>query len=285
VMVNLPGEHGTFLGLMSGRVASVTAVVVGLYFLYLRLARSEEDTPIGVKEGEFGSGASYLASTLLALLFVFELHPHEWLALAWAAMMLGLMAVALLMRDRQFLLQGLVMALASMVAVAVICFPAHGTLSARVSTLAALGSLFAARVLWQFGVIRGRDRFLPPGRGSFLFEPALRHACAVPAAALLFIYVPLECRGDLARYFTIAWAAEGLLLMVLGFGLADRILRFAGIGVLAAAVIKVFSDLMLSTQPRTYKVIALIGLGAILVLTGLIYARFSDQIKKIFKED
>jgi len=34
-----------------------------------------------------------------------------------------------------------------------------------------------------------------------------------------------------------------------------------------------------------YKVIALIGLGSILISIGLIYARFSDRIKKILTEE
>ena len=78
---------------------------------------------------------------------------------------------------------------------------------------------------------------------------------------------------------TVAWAAEGLLLLAAGFPLRDRILRLSGMALFAGCVLKLFAyDLRnLDTLPR---IISFIVLGMILVSVSWIYTRFREQLQR-----
>ena len=76
-----------------------------------------------------------------------------------------------------------------------------------------------------------------------------------------------------------AWGGEGLVLLVSGFPLRDRILRLSGLALLVACILKLFLwDLRhLDTLPRIFSFIVL---GLILVGVSWIYTRFRERVQR-----
>jgi hypothetical protein len=162
--------------------------------------------------------------------------------------------------------------------------PLHGTPLGRLTTGYAIGLLYAARILWHVAFFRFRKLYSGVGNDSGFLARTSRHFFSIPAAALLAVYLPLEFTLTHARsrYLTIAWAIEGLILMVSGFTLNDRVMRFFGLGILAVCVVRVFYDVAILDIDTPYKVLALIGLGTILIITGWIYSHYREQIMRKF---
>lgn len=283
LIINMFHAHGTVMG-MSVRTASVLAAAAGLYYLYLRLISSKNDSPVGVVENNVGSVLSWFGLILIAVLIYMEVRPREYIAPAWTGLVLAAMATGVLLKDRGQLYQSMTVMAAAVIAVPALTFPEHGSRDGRIASGLAIAGMFAARVLWQAAGSFRRELFSVNNVESKFLAQTARHHFSVPAAVLLTILVPLEFHGALAKYLTLALSCEGLLLMILGFALADRILRFGGLGILAVCVVKIFYDLWLLDIGREYKVLAMAGLGVILVLIGWIYARFAGRIKKIMKE-
>jgi hypothetical protein len=125
------------------------------------------------------------------------------------------------------------------------------------ATAAVIACLYAAQCWSPRG---GRRRF-----GFSLLATTL-------LTALLFHQVS----GSL---LTIAWGAEGVLLLASGFPLRDRILRLSGLGLLFLCILKLFLyDLAsLATLPRIFSFLVL---GVILVGVSWIYTRFRDRIER-----
>jgi hypothetical protein len=194
------------------------------------------------------------------------------------------MIVGLAIRSRHLLYQGLLFVFPVAAGVFYFAFPERGTFATRTATLSAIAALFIARILWQTLFANRTQTFETDGEIFSFYKGPACHAWSMTAAALLTVYIPIEMSGHLAKYMTIAWACEGLLLLILGFALRDRALRFSGLGLLAVCVLKVFYDLWILDIERVYKVIALIGLGGILILTGWFYSRYREQIRRFLVE-
>jgi uncharacterized membrane protein len=282
-LVDINAQHGEFIGL-SGRLCSGIVLAAVLIYLFFRLRDSEENTPARVPESAVGIAMSYLATVLIGLLILVEVNPSQWIPALWAVLALVAIAGGIALKERHLILQSLVL-VAPIAGGLIIWNIAHpGSTETRVAASGAIGILFVARILWQVGMARVPGLLGKPGESSLALAGPAMHVYSMSAAALLIIFLSVELSGGLAKYMTIAWAGEGLLLMVLGFALQDRLLRFAGLGVLGVSVIKVFFDLWVLKIDRIYKVIALVGLGAILILTGWLYSRFREQIKRLFVE-
>ena len=75
---------------------------------------------------------------------------------------------------------------------------------------------------------------------------------------------------------TIAWAIEGVTLLVAGFPLRDRILRLSGLVLLLLCILRLFVYDLSSLQglPRIFSFLAL---GVILVAVSWVYTRFRDK--------
>ncbi|HPQ69058.1 MAG TPA: DUF2339 domain-containing protein [bacterium] len=280
VLVNMSGPHGIY-GSLNGRIITVTITALWLMYLFMRLRGSREETILQAPEQYAGALFSYLGTALLIMVMRSDVHPHTLAPAAFAGLLVALMLAGLLLRERHLLYQTLVLVVPVAVGVLYYNFTSVGSYANRTGGFTALALLFLARVLWQTVLVKSAGRYVEEGPVLTFLRGVARHIFSVPAAALLVIFLFLEMSGSLEKYLTIAWAGEGLLLMVLGFALSDRLLRFGGLGLLAVCVLKVFFDLYVLDIERVYKVIALIGLGGILILTGWFYSRYRAQIKKL----
>ena len=72
-------------------------------------------------------------------------------------------------------------------------------------------------------------------------------------------------------------------MIVLGIVRRDRYVRLAGLGLLAVPVIKLFAYDAFELE-QVYRVVAFIGLGALLVIGGFLYQRYSRVIRGFLLE-
>lgn len=97
---------------------------------------------------------------------------------------------------------------------------------------------------------------------------------SVLLAALLYYEVP-------ARFLTIAWALEGVMLLAVGFPARERILRLSGLVLLLACILKVFAYDLREIE-TLFRILSFIVLGLLLLGVSLIYTRFKDQLRRYF---
>lgn len=195
--------------------------------------------------------------------------------------MLLILLLGIALRDKHLLYQSFILVGLVAVGVLTLIFPSRSLKGWTTACEIAIASLFVARIIWDFVSVKLRIYIIYEEAETKLYNDILPQLFSIPAAFLLAIFILLALSGEQAKYLTIAWAGEGLLLMIMGFAMRDRIMRFVGLGLLSFCVIKVFYDLWMLDIDRIYKVIALMGLGGILILIGWIYSRFREQITKL----
>ncbi len=93
---------------------------------------------------------------------------------------------------------------------------------------------------------------------------------ALPATVLYAIFAILAVPGF---WSTVIWAAQGLVLVVAGFALAARDLRYLGLGMFMMVVLKVlFVDM--AGLDMIWKILAFMAVGTILLVASFLYSRF-----------
>jgi uncharacterized membrane protein len=98
-------------------------------------------------------------------------------------------------------------------------------------------------------------------------------------AATLLLSIVLFGRLS-SGLLTVAWAAEGVALLGIGFPLSQRVLRLQGLVLLLICILKLFL-FDLSNLETLYRILSFVALGVILLGVSWIYTRFQDQIKKL----
>ncbi len=154
----------------------------------------------------------------------------------------------------------------------------------------AIGALYlSAYALWRW-----RDQcFLPEER---FFLPAFLVAANVLTLWILsvevieaidrryFFDVAPDVAGNvISLSLSVLWAVYAAVLIVLGIVRRDRYVRLAGLGLLAVPVIKLFAYDAFELE-QVYRVVAFIGLGALLVIGGFLYQRYSRVIRGFLLE-
>ena len=153
--------------------------------------------------------------------------------------------------------------------------------AANAVTIAAIGVVAFA--------FRDRIRGLPEREVEIMrWLPVVAGALALWAMSLEAIHYfavqeeILETEQSSAKHLTLTvlWAICGIGVIVLGFARDESRIRLAGMGLLAVPVVKLFVfDVFLLEQ--IYRVVAFVTLGALLLATGLLYQRYSTELKGI----
>ncbi len=113
-----------------------------------------------------------------------------------------------------------------------------------------------------------------------------RRAFLALACAFLFIFLTFELNTFLAHFVpglraggvTILWSGFALVAVVRGIREDIRMLRYAGLGLFAVVGLKVFLSDLASLSP-TYKMLALLVLGGIVLSGSLIYLRNAQHFQ------
>ena len=98
-----------------------------------------------------------------------------------------------------------------------------------------------------------------------------------------FAVAPNVAGNVISLSLSVLWALYAAALIVLGIIRQDRYVRLAGLGLLAVPIVKLFAYDAFELE-QVYRVIAFIGLGALLVIGGFLYQRYSRVIRGFLLE-
>ncbi len=118
-------------------------------------------------------------------------------------------------------------------------------------------------------------RYSPPAP-AFAAERYLSGFYAVAASLLL---AGVLWRTVLRSWLSLAWALEGLALVVAGFRLPDKTYRVCGLAIFSILLLKIlFADL--AAAGTIYRILSFVVAGAILLLASFGYAKFTGKESK-----
>ena len=146
----------------------------------------------------------------------------------------------------------------------------------------------SAYALWRLPQkhVDPRERFLAPVMliaASFLTLWVLS-AEVIASVDSDYFDVPAGIADNVTSLsLSILWAVYAGILLVAGITLRNRWVRLAGLGLLAIPIIKLFVFDTFDLE-REYRVAAYLGLGAILVVGGFLYQRYSRVIRGFLLE-
>jgi hypothetical protein len=116
--------------------------------------------------------------------------------------------------------------------------------------------------------------------GQFAFRPEWQVAMIAVADVSLWRFLTRWVQeGSGGFYLTLGWAVLALVLFLAGMGLRERIHRWLGLAVLAAALgrVVVFDVWKLETL---YRIVSFFALGVVLLVLGYIYNRYQEKIRQ-----
>jgi uncharacterized membrane protein len=238
------------------RLLTVPVVIAAHYFESWRQQRKRER--LDAWENSLDRPYLYTAAGLIAGLLYLELRP-AFIEVGWAFLTLALLAAGRAMNLRDLRWQSY--------ALAALTFGRALTLEfyspfANVRERIAAGALVTA-CLFVAQLLISKER---PAR---LFYSLLATGLAT---ALLF----QEVSGSM---LTVAWGAEGAVLLGLGFPLRDRTLRLSGLVLFLVCVGKLFLYDLRALE-TLYRILSFFVLGVILVGVSWIYTRFRVQVQR-----
>jgi len=224
---------------LESRLALIAAALT--YLLAFRARREERGRVAAVFTFP---GTLFLMAGLAAIL------PKAAISPAWALLALALAEF----RPRTLGVQAMIVAAAAFVRCVMFDFESARVVASVAPVVACYGAALLRRE-----------------RGTFD-----RMYYSLLAASLAAALIYHEVSGSV---LTIAWGLEGVALLGAGFPLRDRVLRLAGLTMLAACVAKLFAwDLRnLDTLPR---ILSFIVLGALLVGVSWVYTRFRESVQR-----
>jgi hypothetical protein len=198
------------------------------------------------------TGTGFLAVSMWAVL------PQDAVGAGWAFYALALLAAGLRWNKPQICGLSCALAIVSYSWWAVILLASQGAVPVALSALLGCAGTIAC--------FYGAQLLAPRNHIIRLYQSVL-------ATTLTSLLLYDEISG---RMLTIAWAIQGVTLLVAGFPLRDRILRLSGLVLLLLCILKLFVyDLSyLDTLPRIFSFLAL---GMILVAVSWVYTRFRDK--------
>ncbi len=206
-----------------------------------------------------GAFYGHAAAGLLMLVLGFDL-PFEFVALAWLILALALYEIGVRMQLRDFILEGYWVGIASLV-------------------------LFLGRNVLAAGRPTNWHEWAPQLCGGILlYAVALRPPLPARARDIASlsgtVLVAAFLRSILqSSVMTVAWGAQGVVLLLTGFPLRQRCLRLSGLGLLLICVGKLFGyDLRHLDLP--FRVLSFLVLGVILIGVSFLYSRFREQINR-----
>ncbi len=253
-------------GVVSTRLLTVIPVVASYYYLWSRL--KNEMPRLGEREQRLGRWYLHAAAGLVVVLLRFEMGRVP-VALAWALFALVLLVIGIRRNKVDLRVESAVIALLAFWRGFTTDFYAPESfagLAGRIATAATvIGCFYASQLLTprQYEQRPGLERY------SRTFYSLL-------ATVLLTLHLFREVSGSL---LTLAWGAEGAMLLAAGFPLRERALRLSALALLLVCVLKLFL-FDLRQLETMYRILSFIVLGLILVAASWIYTRFRERVHR-----
>jgi hypothetical protein len=249
------------LPLLAWPAAELTAVA-GAVAAALGLAIAARDRDAGRFLVALGGGLVALAVVIHA--------PGIGVVAAWAVAATALVAIAALARDPRWLVAGLVLfALAALGGL-------PGAVHPRAATVGCLAAsmLIAARV-----ASRVDGEWFAITRTILVIAG---HAAVLAAIGTELVAAITDVERQLVT-FTLVFGGYAAALLAIGFVARDRLHRYLGLGLFGLALCKL-GIVDVWTLRRLHQVLALLGLGALLVAAGFLYARFGRRLLALLRD-
>jgi uncharacterized membrane protein len=190
-------------------------------------------------------------------------------ALAWALLALALLVIGVRWNNVDLRLESVVIALLAFWRGFTTDFYAPENFAGLATRIATAGIVVACFYASEFLVPRRYEQEHGP-------ERHLRTFYSLLATLLLTMQLFHEVSGSL---LTLAWGAEGAILLAAGFTLRERTLRLSALMLLLVCVLKLFL-FDLRQLETMYRILSFIVLGLILVAVSWIYTRFRERVHK-----
>ena len=271
--LNAPGT----LGGISLRLLTAIPVVASFYYLRYAIAADAKRVDFDRLEKQLPIFYGLVGTVALMALAHYELGSAE-AVIAWAMLFFALLWSGVQLRQLDLRVQAYLIA----IAVCVRSFVINVQLSGEVfgvsesiaTTVPAILALFAAALLWRkerSALAASPDlppliRWLDANSTQFL---------SVFGVGLLAALLYYSVAGNV---LTIAWAAEGLAVTAAGFLVRERVLRLAGLALIAVCLVKGFAIDLQGVDP-IYRIISFIVLGMILVGISFVYTKYRHLIR------
>ena len=279
--------------------AAIASCYVGAYLLYregMHRRGPEEERPALESLQSFLFPVLLVAGTVILTVGIPGQSNGVWTSITWAVEGVALIGLSLRLGLVELRLFGL-----GVLAVTVVRLLAFDTfdvdymlfrpvINERFLAFAVGIAAFylSAYALWRLPQrhVDPRERFLAPVMliaASFLTLWVLS-AEVIASVDSDYFDVPARIADNvISLSLSILWAVYAGVLLVAGIRLRNRWVRLAGLGLLAIPIIKLFVFDTFDLE-REYRVAAYLGLGAILVVGGFLYQRYSRVIRGFLLE-
>lgn len=278
--INLNAESVTsFTG---PRFYTVLPVVLAMYYVYGRLTALPAP-PVRDTQLHIASVAAWYGIASIVALLRFEV-GLDWVAAAWAATSIVLLAVAWFLERNLFLQQAIVLAVLATIRAGLHNLYERSNLpgpfwhSRAVCTGAVAAVLFAGLVF----AFRLRNRQAAnasadskTGWINMVFSRPEQVFFFLPLA-LVVVLLAVEMRHGL---ITVSWSALGVLVFLFALWVGERSFRLAGLGLLLLGVGKLVVVDVWDLNPRD-RYITFICMGCALLLVSFLYSRYREAIRR-----
>jgi uncharacterized membrane protein len=274
--VNLNAEPTP--GDISARVYTIIPLAAAFFYIYTR----RNDVEPSHYESYLLSAQSWMGTITLAALVRFEL-PTDWVVTGWAALVVVLLAVAMLLHDHLFQQQSILLAVAVLFRALFHNFYSRGQQQFAGWSISSVAVLVAVLALFVslFFAFRLREKELP--EANRLIQRAWNFAIHRPEQFLFFVplviltvLLAVEMRSGL---ITVSWGIEAVLVFLFALWVGERSYRLSGLALLLLCVGKIVVVDVWGLGPSD-RYITFIIMGGALLLVSFLYTRYRETIKE-----
>ena len=266
-------------GWLSTRMITVLPVAAVCYYVYAR----EREIQVARQKFDVTMLLAYCGTAAVMALLYIQVSV-EWVVTAWAALVMALLALALLVKQAVFVQQAV---LASLAVLGRGMF--HNLFGGsyfsgsdwrgRFGVLSSAVLLLLAALPLAFEH-RRRSAVDPGKRGLSRIIAVLEHRAEQPlffvAVALLTTMLTLKMSHGMV---TLAWGVEAVLIFISALAVKERSFRLTGVLLLLACVVKIIVVDAWQLAPRD-RYLTFIVLGASLLLVSFLYSKYSQTIRQ-----
>jgi hypothetical protein len=260
------------------RMFTVLPIALIFLFIYEQLgdesASDDRSLHVDMLLGYMGTG------TVVALLY-FQL-ANEWIVTAWAAVILVLFGLSLVLDRPIFLHQALLLTVATCTRGIM-----HNLFGASYFTggdwtgrFFVLGSAIVALLACLPFAFRWRDRLRSQRSGNWIMAIVRRPEQFMFFAPVLLLTLMLAVKMR-SGMITVSWGIEALAILILAFMINERSFRLTGLLLLMVSAAKIFVlDMWWGAWTWRDRYITFVIVGAAMVLASFLYTKYRQRIRQ-----
>jgi len=271
----VPGE-------ISPRFYTVVPLALAFFYAYWRVEQSPDDLTRIERRLRTASVCCYLGTITLVSLVRFEIEP-DWVAAAWAALVIGLFAIAWRTGSTIFLHQALLVTFAILFRTILHNFYERSYFPAplwqsRWITAGAVIVLLVISLPIAFRLRKKREETTGNALLRFLRALTMRpeQVLFFVTVGLLTVLLALEMRHGMV---TLSWGLEGVAVFMLALWLGERSFRLTGLALLLLCVAKILFVDIWTLSPGD-RILPIIVLGAALMVVSFLYTRNREKLRQ-----